>query len=183
VIAVNSWLGRSADAAGCLNGPPADAGHPTAQARTKRVSPVNGHLLPPRLTFPIAPTSGLASLCNFAVRWCLLCYVVWVRNVNKTCSGLAQPGVRKVEAGAPWAVGSATRAWNFCGVHSVTKKLKTSVLSNAGQEMSIGRMLCGRGVKAGSLIPYSDGKCAENYHKLYSIFFLNCSQHFGNFKP
>jgi len=29
--------------------------------------------------------------------------------------------VRKVEAGAPWAVGSATRPWNFCGVHSVTK--------------------------------------------------------------
>jgi len=34
---------------------------------------------------------------------------------------LAQPGVRKVEAGAPWAVGSATRACNFCGVHNVTK--------------------------------------------------------------
>ena len=34
---------------------------------------------------------------------------------------LAQPGVRKVEAGAPWAVGSATRASNICGVHSVTK--------------------------------------------------------------
>jgi len=34
---------------------------------------------------------------------------------------LAQPEVRKVEAGAPWAVGSAFRAWNFCGVHSVTK--------------------------------------------------------------
>ena len=33
---------------------------------------------------------------------------------------LAQPEVRKVEAGAPWAVGSATQAWNFCGVHSVT---------------------------------------------------------------
>jgi len=28
-------------------------------------------------------------------------------NLNKT---LAQPGVRKVEASAPWAVGSATRA-------------------------------------------------------------------------
>jgi len=34
---------------------------------------------------------------------------------------LAQPGVRKVEAGAPRALGSATRAWNFYGVHSVTK--------------------------------------------------------------
>jgi len=42
-------------------------------------------------------------------------YAILIRHV------LAQPGVRKVEVGAPWAVGSATRAWNFCGVHSVTK--------------------------------------------------------------
>jgi len=42
-------------------------------------------------------------------------YAILIRHV------LDQPGVRKVEAGAPWAVGSATRAWNFCGVHSVTK--------------------------------------------------------------
>ena len=40
---------------------------------------------------------------------------------------LVQPGVRKVEAGVPWAVGPATRAWNFCGVQSVTK-VETSVL-------------------------------------------------------
>jgi len=42
-------------------------------------------------------------------------YAILIRHV------LAQPGVRKVEAGAPWAVGSATRAWNFRGVRSVTK--------------------------------------------------------------
>jgi len=42
-------------------------------------------------------------------------YTILIRHV------LAQPGVRKVEAGVPWAVGSATRAWNFCGVHNVTK--------------------------------------------------------------
>jgi len=45
--------------------------------------------------------------------------VVWVRILIRHV--LAKPGVRKVEASAPWAVGSATRAWNFCGVHSVTK--------------------------------------------------------------
>jgi len=45
--------------------------------------------------------------------------VVWVCILIRHV--LAQPGVRKVEASAPWAVGSATRAWNFCGVHSVTK--------------------------------------------------------------
>jgi len=45
--------------------------------------------------------------------------VVWVRILIRHV--LAQPGGRKVEASAPWAVGSATRAWNFCGVHSVTK--------------------------------------------------------------
>ena len=45
----------------------------------------------------------------------LLGYAILIRHV------LAQPGVRKVEAGAPSAVGSATRASNFCGVHSVTK--------------------------------------------------------------
>jgi len=37
-------------------------------------------------------------------------YAILIRHV------LAQPGVRKVEA-----VGSATRAWNFRGVRSVTK--------------------------------------------------------------
>ena len=42
-------------------------------------------------------------------------YAILIRHV------LAQPEVRKVEAGAPWAVGSAIRAWNFCGVHCVTK--------------------------------------------------------------
>ena len=42
-------------------------------------------------------------------------YAILIRHV------LAQPGVRKVEAGAPWAMWSATRAWNFCGVHKVTK--------------------------------------------------------------
>jgi len=42
-------------------------------------------------------------------------YAILIRHV------LAQPEVRKVEAGAPWAVWSATRAWNFCGVHKVTK--------------------------------------------------------------
>jgi len=48
--------------------------------------------------------------------------VVWVRNLNRPIRRVpAQPGVRKVEAGAPWAVGSATRAWNFSGVYSVTK--------------------------------------------------------------
>jgi len=31
-------------------------------------------------------------------------YAILIRHV------LAQPGLRKVEAGAPWAVGSATRA-------------------------------------------------------------------------
>jgi len=41
-------------------------------------------------------------------------YAILIRHV------LAQPGVRKVEAGAPWAVGSATRARNYCGVHIVT---------------------------------------------------------------
>jgi len=25
--------------------------------------------------------------------------------------------------------------------------------------------------------------CAENYNKWHNIFFLNCNQHFGNFKP
>jgi len=45
--------------------------------------------------------------------------VVWVRILIRHV--LAQPGVRKVEASVPWTVGSATRAWNFCGVHSVTK--------------------------------------------------------------
>jgi len=45
--------------------------------------------------------------------------VVWVCILLRHV--LAQPGVRKVEGSAPWAVGSATRAWNFCGVHSVTK--------------------------------------------------------------
>ena len=35
-------------------------------------------------------------------------YAILIRHV------LAQPGLRKVEAGAPWAVGSATRAWNLC---------------------------------------------------------------------
>jgi len=45
--------------------------------------------------------------------------VVWVRILIRHV--LAQQGVRKVEASAPWAVGSATRTWNFCGVHSVTK--------------------------------------------------------------
>jgi len=54
---------------------------------------------------------------NFASVCCAMsfAYEILTRHV------LAQPGVRKVEAGAPWAVGSATRAWNFCGVHSVTK--------------------------------------------------------------
>jgi len=42
-------------------------------------------------------------------------YAILIRHV------LAQPGVQKVEVSAPWAVGSATQAWNFCGVHSVTK--------------------------------------------------------------
>jgi len=42
-------------------------------------------------------------------------YAILIRHV------LAQPGVRKVEAGVPSAVGSATQAWNFRGVHSVTK--------------------------------------------------------------
>jgi len=42
--------------------------------------------------------------------------VVWVRILTRHI--LAQPGVRKVEASAPWAVGSATRAWNFCGVYN-----------------------------------------------------------------
>jgi len=26
-------------------------------------------------------------------------------------------------------------------------------------------------------------KCAENYNKWHNIFFLNCNQHFANFKP
>ena len=42
-------------------------------------------------------------------------YAILIRHV------LAQPRVRNVEAGACWAMGSANRAWNFCGVHSVTK--------------------------------------------------------------
>jgi len=46
--------------------------------------------------------------------------VVWVCNLIVRHL-LAQPGVQKVEASVPWAVGSATRAWNYCGVHSVTK--------------------------------------------------------------
>jgi len=45
--------------------------------------------------------------------------VVWVRILISHV--LAQPGVLKVEASATWAVGSATRAWNFYGVRSVTK--------------------------------------------------------------
>jgi len=39
---------------------------------------------------------------------------------------------RKVEAGAPWAVWSASQAWYFCGIHSVTKveKLRYKVNSS-----------------------------------------------------
>ena len=29
---------------------------------------------------------------------------------------------------------------------------------------------------------HTERKCAENYNKWHSIFFLNCNQHFGNFK-
>ena len=42
-------------------------------------------------------------------------YTILIRHV------LAQLGVRKVEVGAPCTVGSATRAWDFCGVLSVMK--------------------------------------------------------------
>jgi len=47
--------------------------------------------------------------------------VVWVGYAILIIHVLAQPAVLKAEASATWAVGSATRAWNFCGVHSVTK--------------------------------------------------------------
>jgi len=65
------------------------------------------------------------SVCAMTFRFCASNFafsriqVVWVRILIRHV--LAQPGVRKFEASAPWAVGSATRAWNFCGVHSVTK--------------------------------------------------------------
>jgi len=42
-------------------------------------------------------------------------------DLRKTGRSVALKLNKKVEAGAPWAVGSATRAWNFCGVYSVTK--------------------------------------------------------------
>ena len=43
--------------------------------------------------------------------------VVWVRSLNKTCSG----PTRSTKGWSRCALGSVTRAWNFCGVHSVTK--------------------------------------------------------------
>jgi len=64
----------------------------------------------------------IISVCAMTFRCCAhnLAFsgiqVDWVRSLNKTCSG----PTRSMK-GAPWAVGSATRAWNFCGVHSVTK--------------------------------------------------------------
>ena len=42
-------------------------------------------------------------------------YAILIRHVP------AQPRVRKVEAGAHWAVESPTRAGDFCGIHSVRK--------------------------------------------------------------
>jgi len=64
------------------------------------------------------------SVCAMTFRFCAsnLAFsriqVIWVPILIRHV--LAQPGVRKVEAGAPWAVESATRAWNSCGVYSVT---------------------------------------------------------------